>query len=218
MSAPERAASEPSAMAFDAIVLAGGLGSRLGGVDKPALLLDGSTLGARAVAAVDLARAIALVGDTSAAVAHPRLRRTSEEPRRAGPVAAVAAGLDVLGDEPERVTVLLAADLVDPGPAVARLLAASSGAHDAVIAVDPAGRRQPLLAAYRTDALRAAVDGVASGHAAGRGPSMRAVLDRLSLLELPQPAAWCADVDTPGDAERHGIRLPDSEVRRASAA
>ena len=216
MTAPAQTATEP--FAFDAIVLAGGRGSRLGGVDKPALLLNGTTLGARAVAAVDRARAIALVGDSSATLAHPRLRAAIEEPRRAGPVAAVVAGLAALGDAPEHVTVLLAADLVDPGPAVARLLAVTGDAHDAVVAVDPTGARQPLLAAYRTGALRAAVDAVASGRTTGRGPSMRAVLDRLSLLELPQPAAWCADVDTPDDAARYGIRLPDPEVPRVCAS
>lgn len=209
------------ALAYDAIVLGGGRGSRLGGADKPALLLGGLSLGDRAIRAVADARAVAFVSHgvvPSAEPLDPRIRVVREQPRWAGPVAAIAAGLAGLDDRPEPVTVVLAGDLVDPAPAVSALLAYGPVGDDGVVAIDPDRVRQPLLAIYRTEALRSAVSAVgAIARASGRGPSMRAVLERLELHELPLPAVWCADVDTPDDAARHGIVLP-AEVHRARVA
>lgn len=214
----------PVTGAYDAIVLGGGRGSRLGGVDKPALQFEGLSLADRAIRAVAGARAVAFVSHgtvPSARPLNPRIRVVREEPRFGGPVAAIAAGLAGLDDRPEAVTVVLAGDLVDPAPAVAALLAHRTAATDGVVAVDPDGVRQPMLAVYRTAALTAAVSAVVSaaepGDADGRGPSMRAVIGRLELSALSLPARWCADVDTPADAARHGILVP-GEVRRADAA
>lgn len=208
-------------VAYDAIVLGGGRGARLGGVDKPALVLGGLSLADRAIRAVAGARALAFVSHgvvPSAEPLDPRIRLVREEPRWAGPVAAIAAGLAGLDDRSEPVTVVLAGDLVDPAPAVAALLAHGPRRDDGIIAIDPDGVRQPLLAIYRTAALHSAVAAVGTvGRATGRGPSMHAVLQRLELRELALPAAWCADVDTPADAARHGIALP-SEVRHARVA
>lgn len=62
----------------------------------------------------------------------------------------------------------------------------------AVVPIDPQGYRQPLCAAYRTDALRAAL--------AALGPladlSVRALLAQLDVMEWSVPAAALADVDT----------------------
>lgn len=214
----------PVSGAYDAIVLAGGRGSRLGGVDKPALQLEGLSLADRAIRAVAGARAVAFVSHGALPSARPvdrRIRVVREEPRFAGPVAAIAAGLAGLDDHPEALTVVLAGDLVDAAPAVIALLAHRAAGADGVIAVDPDAVRQPMLAVYRTTALTAAVSAVVSavglGDADGRGPSMRAVIERLELRALPLPASWCADVDTPADAARHGILLP-GEVHRADAA
>jgi molybdopterin-guanine dinucleotide biosynthesis protein A len=208
-------------VAYDAIVLGGGRGSRLGGADKPALVLGGLSLADRAIRAVAGARAVAYVSHgvvPSAEPLDPRIRLVGEEPRWAGPVAAIAAGLAGLDDRSEPVTVVLAGDLVDPAPAVAALLAHGPRGDDGIIAIDPDGVRQPLLAIYRTAALQSAVaaDGTVV-RARGRGPSMHAVLQRLELRELALPAGWCADVDTPADAARHGIALP-SEVHHARVA
>ena len=205
----------------DAVVLAGGRGSRLGGIDKPALRLGGRTLVERALGAVPGARAIALVTHSPFPVDDARVIVVGEEPRWAGPVAAMAAGLDALDADAALLTVVLAADLVDPAPGVARLLAAIAdplrpGAPvDGVIAVDPGGSRQPLLAVYRTRPLRealAAASAEPSTIRGSRGASVRSVLERLRVEEVPLAWSACADIDTPADAARHGILLPGSEV------
>jgi len=70
---------------------------------------------------------------------------------------------------------------VDPEPTAA-----------AVVPVDPQGYRQPLCAAYRTDALRTAL--AALGSLAGL--SVRSLLLELDVVEWSVPAAALADVDT----------------------
>ncbi len=209
-----------------AIVLAGGRAARLGGIDKPALRLDGRSLLERAVDAVPAARRIVVVSHTAPAIDDPRIVLVAEKPRWAGPVVALGAGLTGLGADAASVTVVLAADLLDPAIGVARLLehvgVASGGDEplDGVVAVDPGGHPQPLLAAYRTRPLLEAVAAVPAADAApgSRGASMRAVLDRLRLDEVMLPWSACADIDTPADAARHGIRLPGSEARRERVA
>ncbi|QZY52840.1 molybdenum cofactor guanylyltransferase [Leucobacter tenebrionis] len=81
---------------LDAIVLAGGRGSRLGGVDKGALLLRDERLIDRVVDAVrgiGIER-IVVVGSLSAAP--PGTVSVREDPPFSGPLAALAEGLDAL--------------------------------------------------------------------------------------------------------------------------
>jgi molybdopterin-guanine dinucleotide biosynthesis protein A len=109
-------------------------------------------------------------------------------------VAGLAAGLAAVGDA--AIVLVLAGDLVDPSPAVPALLAALAthpGAGGAVV-VDGEGRRQPLLAAYRSEALRAVL---AAGPVEGR--SMRDLLAGLDVVEVVDGGAWSRDVDRPED-------------------
>lgn len=199
----------------DAVVLAGGQGTRLGGVLKPALRYGGRTLVERALDAVPGARAVAVVTHSPFRFDDRRVVVVGEEPPRTGPVAAIAAGLAALEADAAPVTVLLAADLVDPSAGVSRLLAAVDGrrrrgaAADGVIAVDPAGARQPLLAAYRSSALRGAFAAASlpQANAGARGASVRSVLEGMRLDEVPLSWSACADIDTPADAARHGIQI-----------
>ena len=80
--------------AVDLVVLAGGRGERLGGADKAALLVDGRTLLER-VLEVDLGGRVVVVGDTPVP---DGVHRTLEDPPGGGPVAGIAAGLDLLDD------------------------------------------------------------------------------------------------------------------------
>ena len=119
--------------AFDAVVLAGGAGERLGGVSKPDIELAGRRLVDGVLVAVADAREIVVVGD----VAVPDgVHRTLEDPPLGGPVAGVAAGLDVLATAGPRAdwTVLLACDLAIAAetatfglPEVKRSLVAGAG-------------------------------------------------------------------------------------------
>jgi molybdopterin-guanine dinucleotide biosynthesis protein A len=195
---------------FDGVVLSGGQGRRFG-ADKTAVQLGGTSLLDRAVGALADARRVVVVGPRDpSAVVGPEVVRVREDPPGGGPGAALAAGLAEVGAP---VVVVLAADLpfVDRD-AVASLVAAleqaaSVGAVpvDGVVPVDADGRPQPLLAAYRTDALRRAV--AAQDDLAGL--SLRRLLAGLSLVHPRELAGsgTLADVDTPEDLTRARLTL-----------
>src|SRR6478735_1342468 len=80
---------------FDAIILAGGRSSRLGGVPKSGLIFDGAALLERSLRAADAAGQIVVVGPDPGDLPDGVLS-CREEPRFAGPAAAIAAGLGAL--------------------------------------------------------------------------------------------------------------------------
>jgi len=186
----------PQVPGWDAIVLAGGRGARLGGVDKPGLVVGGVPMLDRVLDAV--------AGATSVVVVGPRrpTRRpvlwTLEDPPGGGPVAGIAAGL---GRVTAARVVLLAADLPLLTAAVPDLLLAAldnppgRGTRAPVaVAVDPDGREQHLLAAWDSGALRAALPPEPAGARARDllpADAVRVVLD-------PTGGAW-RDCDTPQD-------------------
>lgn len=192
---------------FDAVVLAGGRGSRLGGTRKPDLVLAGRRLVEVALAAVAGARRRVVVGD----VAVPDgVLLTREEPAFGGPVEAVAAGLARL-DGHAPWTVLLAGDLPGAEAAVARLLAAEPRpGEDGVCLLDGDGRLQWLLGCYRTAALQARL--------ADRGDppltAMHRLLGPLRLRGVLPGDAVVDDVDTRADAARWGIDVPPPQAGR----
>ena len=195
----------------DAIVVAGGRGSRLGGVDKPALRVGDFSLLDRALGAVRAARRVSVVRQVDDVAVDTRITRTVEQPPLSGPAAAIAAGLADLewtpgrgsrGSTP-RFVAILAADLPRVGEAFASLRRhAIPHKADGLIAVDPEGRDQPLLAIYRTATLQAAVaahptDGLGVGR----------LIANLRLTRVPLEAVLCADVDDEADARAAGIEL-----------
>ena len=192
---------------WDAIIVAGGRASRLGGIDKPALVYDGRSLIRRAIDAARPARHVAVVGYSGLVPTSRPVSRASESPRFGGPAAAIAAGLSSLRHSESEFTAVFAGDLPHVGPAVALLLSGLGAAppgFDGIIAVDGAGRRQHLLALYRTAALREVV----AGQPSLDGLSVRALLGPLRLWEFALPGELCADIDTPDDALALGIALP----------
>lgn len=172
---------------FDAIVLAGGQSRRLDGVDKATLVVDGMTLLDRALAAVSNAERLIVVGPARPTLAP--VTWTREEPAGGGPVAAIAAALPLVSAD---VTVLLACDLPTIDAGSVSVLVQSLTA-DAAVPVDGTRRRQPLAAAYETQALRAALAQLAGGPA---GASMRALLEPMNIVELELPTAAWRDIDT----------------------
>jgi molybdopterin-guanine dinucleotide biosynthesis protein A len=186
---------------YAAIVLAGGAGSRLGGVDKAAIDLDGLTLLDRALTAVGGADRIVVVGPDRPLP--DGVVGTQEQPPGGGPVAAVAAGLAALGQpqgEQTALVVVLACDMpfVDGG-AVERLVdAAAAGGGDGAAFVDEGGRRQHLAAAYRTTALRAALVEIGNVD----GAAMRHVAQRLTVAEIEADPEMTLDCDTWSDVRR----------------
>lgn len=168
---------------WDAIVLAGGRATRLGGVAKADLVVDGRTLLDRTLDAVSGAATIVVVGDVDA----PGAVVVQEEPRFAGPAAAIGAGLA----EVTSPWVLIAAcDHPYVAGAVAPLLVARTG--DGVVAVDAAGRRQHLLCAVKTSALRSAADARESL----TDLAVHRLFEPLNLAEIALPPRATQDVDT----------------------
>lgn len=180
----------PSSIA--AVVLAGGAGRRLGGADKPGLVVAGSTLLDRALAALgEDTTPIVVVGPH-----RPTARSvcwTREDPPGSGPVAALVAGLAEVGNA-ETVAVL-AADLVGLRPDTVDRLAGRLVASDAdgVVLQDGDGRTQWLVGVWRTRALRVALPADPGGR------SLHSTLGALHVLELPERDGESRDIDVPAD-------------------
>jgi molybdopterin-guanine dinucleotide biosynthesis protein A len=184
-------------MTFDAVVLAGGQGRRLGGVSKPAITVGGRRLLDIALDALADADTIVVVG-AMMATALPVIW-TREEPAGGGPVAALAAGIPLVESD---TVVVLAADLPFITAGAVHALVSHKGGAAAAIAVDDDGYDQPLLACYDTALLRAAVP--ADPH----GAAMRVVLGGLSAVglvtrfNLGGDPAVTMDCDTAADLTR----------------
>ncbi|MGK8525392.1 NTP transferase domain-containing protein [Nocardia asteroides] len=146
--------------AADAIVLAGGRASRMGGVDKPAIVIGGRSMLEVALEAASSCAHTAVVGPYRPELP-PQIIQVREVPPGSGPVAAIDTGLRALGSAAPLV-VVLAADLPFLSSwAIAELIrhATESGA-DAVFAADESGRPQYLIGVWRRSALAAALDGL----------------------------------------------------------
>lgn len=182
---------DPTTGRLGAVVLTGGTGSRMGGVDKASIELDGVTLLERALAATMTAVEVVVVGD-QVPTSRP-VTWTREEPRGGGPAAGLLAGLDRFLRPPDLVAVL-AVDMPLVGPGTfARLVAAVLPAHDGALLVDADGKRQPLCGAYRRTALQTVrPDNPELEH----GLPVHRLLSGLDLAEVPAVAHEADDVDT----------------------
>lgn len=173
---------------YDAIVLAGGKASRLGGMDKPSLDIAGKSMLERVLDACSGARATVVVG-----VWRPTSRPvtwTLESPPNGGPLAGLGAGLAVLPRAAERVVVLAADMPFMTAEAIAGLLSELPG-HDAAVFVDDDGRIQPLAGAYGVPALLAAL----RTYGELRDRSVMRLLDNLDTVTVPDDGAT-RDCDT----------------------
>lgn len=207
-------------MEFDAVILAGGRSSRLGGVPKAQLAVDGATLLELTLAAVRGALRAVVVGPQLGGLP-PEVLGCREDPPFAGPAAAIAAGLSALagageqaGNSPAALTLVLACDMPRVAAAVSTLLAAGEEGNtgvpaggDGVMAVSSDGRTQPLVGLYRTAALQRAVDDAARRNAL-EGGSVFALLASLELRKVPVPPGSTDDVDTWDDASALGVSGP----------
>jgi len=206
----------PSTASFGMIVLAGGRAARLGGADKPALVVGGRTLlaavlaagagaGARPVIVVGPDRPGGPDGGGPAAGAPGTLRVVREEPPGAGPVPALRRGLAELaalhGDAGGGAWVaVLAADLPFLRAAHLRALLAAAAGHDGAVLTDDEGRPQWLAGCWRAATLRRAADRYA-------GASLHGLLGPLRPVSVRVPAGpgepppWL-DCDTEADLRR----------------
>src|SRR5260370_42475001 len=149
-----------------AVVLAGGRGDRLGGVDKPGISIGGRTLASVAAGAALDAGAIrvVIVGPIRPELADERaLEFTTEQPPGGGPVPALRAGLDLVA---EPWLLLLAADLpFVTGARLRDLLRAAAWCDPAddqpvgAVQIDDHEEPQWLARCWRTPSLPAALAG-----------------------------------------------------------
>ncbi|BCW69776.1 NTP transferase domain-containing protein [Arthrobacter sp. NicSoilB8] len=222
-------------MEFDAIILAGGRSSRLGGVPKSRLIYDGATLLERSLRSAAAAGRTVVVGPDPGGLPVGVLS-CREDPPFAGPAAAIAAGVGALAADyagrpeagyPAPFILVLACDMPRSAAAVRTLadaLAASpadspavtpdgttgSEGRDGVMAVSADGRKQPLLGFYSTAGLqRCAEDAARAGSL--ENASVFALLARLDVREVRVPSGSTDDVDTWDDASALGMsdRFPD---------
>ncbi|MEU3016913.1 molybdenum cofactor guanylyltransferase [Nocardiopsis sp. NPDC007018] len=182
---------------LDAVVLAGGAATRMGGADKPGLTVGARTLLEHVVGAVRDHAPHARVTVVGPPRERPRARYVREDPPGAGPVPALRAGLPAV--RAPRVA-LLAADLPylaahHLGALCDALASGAEGALGAVF-VDTGGREQWLTGVWDTRALRAALADYA-------GRSLYGLLGPLDPVRVPLTGAPEGfDVDTPEELER----------------
>ncbi|QNP71456.1 NTP transferase domain-containing protein [Streptomyces roseirectus] len=188
---------------YDAVVLAGGGARRLGGADKPGVRVGGRALLDRVLGAcADAARTV-VVAEPRATVRPVEWIR--EDPPGGGPVAALDAGLR--RTDAERV-VVLSADLPFLAPdTVRRLLAALDAGADGALLADADGRDQPLVAAYRSAALRRELAALGDGLA---GLPLRRLTAGLHLTRVPDPVA-SFDCDTWDDIATARARIREHD-------
>lgn len=186
-----------------AIILTGGRASRLGGVDKAAIEIDGIALVDHVYAAVQDCAPIVAVGPVSTGRTGVQVVR--EDPPFGGPVAAIAAGVAALEGSDAAETWILACDLPLAPALVARLSMIPLPADaDAVIAVDADGREQWLAGRYRLRPLRRAL----AQFSDLSGASVRALVAPLNLHTVPDDGD-ARDLDTWADIEEHRRRRED---------
>lgn len=194
---------------FDAIVLAGGQARRLGGADKPGLVVGGRTLATAVLLAAAEADRVIIVGPPRAELRglRPpgRLRTVQEDPPGSGPVAALRRGITEVSAP---WVAVLAADLPFFGGYHLRQLLTAAGAartgprrppHGAIL-VDGTGRPQWLAGCWQTAALRVDLQ-------VYRGTTLRGLFAPLqpatvALNPAPgEPPPWF-DCDSPEDLRR----------------
>ncbi len=186
-------------MRADAIILAGGKASRMGGIDKPAIQIGGRTMLDAALSAVVGCDRTVVVGPHRTDL-DTEIVQTQENPGGSGPVAAIGAGLQALIDAAPLI-VILAADMPFlTANAVSELITRiTTSESDAAFAVDEGGRAQYLVGVWRTQFL---VERLGS----------LGLLDNLSMKALIPPNIETARIDGVSDCDT------DDDVRRAVAS
>lgn len=191
---------------FDTIVLAGGRGSRLHGIDKASIVLAGERLVDRAVDAATQAGAARVIVAGPEHTASRDAFVVREDPPYGGPLAGVAAAFP-LARAPW--VLLLACDLEHPGLVCEQLLAefrrraqteaSLSREVDGFVLRDASGHPQWLASLHRTSALRR---GLETLDGAFTDRPLRLLFSQSQLIEIDATDRVVADIDLPEDLQR----------------
>ncbi len=194
---------------IDAIVLAGGRATRMGGVDKPALVVGGRSMLETALSAVVSCARTVVVGPYRPELG-PEILQAREVPAGSGPVAAIAVGLMALAGAPADLVVVLAADMPFLTAGAVEQLISQVGAAgaDAAFAADDSGRPQYLVGVWRRAALRAGLDRLDTPV---NQPMKALIPAHTATLTLDA----VADCDTPDDIARARAQAPPLSLDEA---
>ena len=189
---------------YDAVVLTGGAGRRVGYRDKAELPLAGWPLVDHVLLAVSGAARRIVVGPTRRGLAEPEFCR--EDPPGGGPVAAIRAAIEQVS---ATAVLLLAGDQPFIGAGIGPLRSsmqssAADQSADVSVLVDVTGRVNYLAAYWRTEALRAALGDVGTVE----GAPVRSLFQSARRLTVPDFEAASFDCDTLDD-----LRVAESRVR-----
>ena len=170
---------------MNAIILTGGESSRFGSDKSEAVIANRTLLEHVADQLSDCS--LIIVGPTSSITA----QYVQEDPIGGGPVAGIAAGIESV--KSERVAIY-AVDT--PFAPYCRCLLEAAFEGDGVVAVDGEGYSQYLGGIYKSESLRA----VLQGQSELSGQSVRKLFSKLNLVrvEVPQPELLM-DIDTRED-------------------
>ncbi|WP_225989514.1 molybdenum cofactor guanylyltransferase, partial [Rhodococcus erythropolis] len=181
-----------------AVILAGGRGTRMGGVDKPGLLVHGRRLLDIALSATSHLDAVVVVGPHRPEL-DPGITQTQESPAGAGPVEAIWAGLSATRLPDNAVVVVLASDLPHiEAESVDALIAATSTDNPVTCAVDENNRTQFLFSAWTFRELRQRLSTLRESSGLENQPMKAIVTEPFSTLSV----AGTTDCDTPEDIDR----------------
>lgn len=197
--------SRTDQLSLTALLVSGGKATRLGGITKTALTVDGVPLIKRALTAV---RGVSphcpavVVGDTEGLDDLGHVAHLREDPPFSGPAAAINTGVAHVTTE---FVAVLAADLPRIDAHTIRALVDAVGESDCAVpdcavAVDPSGRVQYLTAVWRTRALAEVVSTAEVAHRPAR-----TLYDRCEWVPVQLEQTTTADIDTFADAQRFGV-------------
>lgn len=182
----------------DVIIVAGGRGSRMGGIDKATVKVDGRRLidiQLDALTSLPEINEIVVVS-TRGLELRPGITLAQEDPPFAGPLAAVVAGVKSVRTPAQR-TLLLSVD-APQAPDMLPLLQDALGDNDAAMVVSD-GFREPLLALWDSDSLRSAIDGLETVE----NRPVKLLYEDISLIEVPGNGAE-RDYDTLKELAEYG--------------
>ena len=192
--------SRTDQLSLTALLVSGGKATRLGGLTKTALTVDGVPLIKRALTAV---RGVSphcpavVVGDTEGLDDLGHVTHLREDPPFSGPAAAINTGVAHVTTD---LVAVLAADLPRIDAHTIRALVDAVGESDCAVAVDPSGRVQYLTAVWRTRALAEVVSTAEVAHRPAR-----TLYDRCEWVPVHLEQTTTADIDTFADAQRFGV-------------
>ena len=178
--------------ALTVTILAGGYGSRMGGVDKAALELDGKPLLDRVLEVVSpLAAEIFVVANDERFAGDRRFTVLHDSEPHAGVLPALLTALDTASSP---LMLLLACDMPFVSRAVLDHLLTYAATYDAVMPYVQSFP-QAMHAVYRVEPCRAAVRALLADESGGR--RMISFLDDVNAIRIPE----------------HEIRQIDPEIR-----